>query len=361
MITTPNSPLHFSLSELSKIQRSWASLLPGGSAEPQDGRLTEVTGFGANPGALRMWCYVPPGLPPHAPLVVALHGCGQTANGFNAGTGWSTLADRHGFAVLFPEQVRGNNPNTCFNWFEPEDTTRGHGEVASIAAMVAAMRQRHHHDPRRVFVTGLSAGGAMTATLLATYPDVFAAGAIIAGLPFGAAANVKEALDAMYHSPSRPAAEWGALVRAASPAPQRRPVVSIWQGDADHTVVPRNALELAKQWCDVNGLAEPDGVEDHVDGVLHRSWRDNSGMVRVELFVIPGLAHGVPINPAAGGDRGVGQAMPFILDASVSSTWRIAQSWGLLRADSKPAAAKPAAAEAGVPAAIAKLLQKLGL
>ncbi len=91
----------------------------------------------------------------------------------------------------------------------------------------------HGLDSQRVYVTGLSAGGAMAAALLATYPDAFAGGAIIAGLPYGAAASVKEALAAMSHCHSLPARDWGDLVRNASPAPRRRPTVAIWHGDAD--------------------------------------------------------------------------------------------------------------------------------
>ena len=117
-------------------------------------------------------------------LVVVLHGCGQTAAAYDFGTGWSTLAKRYGFALLMPEQQGANNANTCFNWFNPGDVARGRGEAASIRQMVARMVADHKIDPRRIYVTGLSAGGAMTSVMLATYPEVFAGGAIIAGLPY---------------------------------------------------------------------------------------------------------------------------------------------------------------------------------
>ncbi len=322
--------LKMGLADLARAKRNWASLLPGAGGADGTSVLEEVAAFGANPGALRMLRFVPKDLPPGAPLVVVLHGCTQTAAGYDRGTGWSTLAARHGFAVLYPEQQRANNAHTCFNWFEPGDVRRGHGEVASIHAMVAATVASLRTDPARVFVTGLSAGGGMTAALLATYPDVFAAGAIVAGLPYGAAHSAQEAFGAMYQAPSRPAADRGAAVRAASPAPQRKPVVSIWHGDADTTVVPANAVELAKQWCDVHGLGERDAVADTLDGARHRRWRDAGGVTRVELFQVPGLAHGTPVDTRSEGDRGVGEAMPYILEAGVSATWHTAQSWGLL-------------------------------
>ena len=159
-----------------------------------------------------MFTYVPSGLADDAALVVVLHGCGQTAAGYDYGAGWSTLADRYGFALLLPEQQRTNNAQRCFNWFSPADTERDSGEPASIKAMVDRMVRDHGIDPRRVFITGLSAGGAMTSAMLACYPEVFAAGAIIAGLPYGAAENVQQALQSMSQSPSRPAQEWGDLV-----------------------------------------------------------------------------------------------------------------------------------------------------
>ena len=192
---------------------------------------------------------------PRAPaLVVVLHGCGQTAAGYDLGTGWSTLAKRYGFALLMPEQQASNNANTCFNWFNPGDIARGRGEAASIRQMIARMVADHEIDPRRIYITGLSAGGAMTSVMLATYPEVFAGGAIIAGLPFGIASNVREALSGMMQSTSRPAGKLGDLVRKASKHKGPWPKVSVWHGSADRTVNPGNANEIVKQWLDVHGL-----------------------------------------------------------------------------------------------------------
>ena len=135
--------------------------------------LVEISEFGSNPGALRMFAFVPEHLPRAPALVVVLHGCGQTAAGYDLGAGWSTLAERYGFALLMPEQQALNNANTCFNWFNPEDIARGSGEAGSIRQMIARMAGDHDIDSRRIYVTGLSAGGAMTSVMLATYPEVF--------------------------------------------------------------------------------------------------------------------------------------------------------------------------------------------
>ena len=296
--------------------------------------LRETTGFGPNPGGLRMFSYAPPSLTAGAPLVVALHGCAQTAAEYDAGSGWSELAARHGFAVLLPEQSRVNNMNLCFNWFQPGDTGRGLGEAGSVRTMVAHLVAERRLDPRRVFVTGLSAGGAMTGTLLAAYPDVFAAGAIIAGLPHGAAGSVQEAMGVMRQPRVRPASEWGALVRDAAPRGGSWPQVQVWHGAADSTVAPGNADEIVKQWRDVHGLQERPTVERQVDGARHRVWYGRDGTALVESYLVPGIGHGTPINPRAAEAGRCGIEGQYFLDAGISSTHRIARAWGLAGAAS---------------------------
>ena len=306
--------------------------LPGLNAH-EAGGLTETAAFGDNPGNLRMLSYVPEALPAGSPLVVVLHGCTQTASDYDRGTGWSTLADRFGFALLLPEQRRGNNGNLCFDWFQPEDITRGSGEVASIVAMVAAMIASHGLQARRVYVTGLSAGAAMAAALLATYPDVFAGGAIIAGLPFGSATGVSEAFGVMSQGRIRSAGELGDRVRAASPHQGPWPTVSIWQGTSDTTVNPVNAEELRKQWSDVHGVADAAPKQSMVDGASHRLWQAVDGRAVVETYVINGLGHATPIDPLASDEDaqcGSGSASRFVVPAGISSTYRIAESWGLI-------------------------------
>lgn len=292
--------------------------------------LRSVPHFGANPGALRMWLYRPDGLPPGAPLVVVLHGCGQTAAGYGTGAGWLELADRHGFAVICPEQVRINNANLCFNWFEDADTGRGQGEAASIAQMIRHTVADIELDPRRVFVTGLSAGGAMAAVMLATYPELFAAGAIIAGLPYGAASGMSQALRAMRRVPELSGKVWGNKVRAAAPPPKRWPSIAIWHGDADTTVDPAAAQALALQWCDVHEAWQ--SFENPPASARHKkvSWLRADGSIRVELHRVSGLGHGTPI--AANGDDGCGSPAPWILEAGLSSSREISRSWGLLGA-----------------------------
>jgi len=276
-------------------------------------------------------------------LVVVLHGCGQSAAGYDLGAGWSTLAKRYGFALLMPEQQASNNANTCFNWFEPGDTTRGRGEAASIRQMIARMVAEHKVDPRRIYITGLSAGGAMTSVMLATYPDVFAAGAVIAGLPFGIASNVREALSGMMQSPPRPASELGDLVRKATRTlyKGRWPKVSVWHGSADCTVNPANADEIVKQWLDVHGLPSAPMSTSEVDGYPRDVWWNEAGETVVESYTITDMAHGTPLG-TAGADESYGTAGAFLIEAGISSSYHIANFFGLTERVSQPNEASPA-------------------
>ena len=292
--------------------------------------LVEVSDFGDNPGALRMFTYLPPNLRRRPALVVVLHGCGQDARGYDHGAGWSTLAKRYGFALLMPQQQEVNNANACFNWFNREDIARDHGEVASIRRMIDKMLYDHNIDRRRIYITGLSAGGAMTSAMLAVYPEVFAAGAVIAGLPFGIAGNVREALSGMMTSPARPARELGDLVRNASDHRGPWPRLSVWHGSADRTVHPGNADEIVKQWLDLHGLPETPMSETEVDGHPRQVWWNAEGETVVESYTISGMAHGTPIGLADNDER-YGTEGAFLIEAGISSSYHIAKFFGLTR------------------------------
>ncbi|ALK10312.1 alpha/beta hydrolase family esterase [Blastochloris viridis] len=305
---------------------------PAAAAHPvmPAGRLVAIRDFGTNPGRLRMYLHLPGRLSPQAGLVVVLHGCIQTAAGYDRGAGWATLADRYGFALLLPEQTRFNNPRLCFNWFRPGDTGRDRGEAASIRQAVARVLIDYPAlDRRRVFVTGLSAGGAMTNVMLAIYPEVFAAGAIIAGVPFGCANGVQQALEAMNPGRTRPARAWGDLVRAASRCRGPWPRVSVWHGDADTVVTPVNAGEIVKQWTDLHGLPETPSEADRLDGQPRRLWRGAGGGVVIEQIMVEGMAHGTPL-AIAGVAEPHGVAGPFLLDVGIDSSLHIARFFGLL-------------------------------
>jgi poly(3-hydroxybutyrate) depolymerase len=195
-----------------------------------------------------------------------------------------------------------------------------------ILATVASLRC----DPSQIYVTGLSAGGAMAAAMLACYPEVFAGGSIVAGLPYGAAAGLPEALSAMFGARTSCASELGDRIRNAAPATPRQPRVIIWHGDADHTVNPSNAREIVKQWTSAHGVTE---TADHVDrpaGRTRSRWLSpKTGAVVIECNLVHGMGHGTPLS--AQGPEGLGTPGPFMLEVGVSGALETAAFWGLDR------------------------------
>ncbi|MCY1081758.1 extracellular catalytic domain type 1 short-chain-length polyhydroxyalkanoate depolymerase [Archangium lansingense] len=301
--------------------------------------FTQVTSFGTNPGNLKMWKYVPANMPANAPLVVALHGCTQQASAY-PNTGWSALADQLKFYVLYPEQLKENNTNICFNWFEPGDIARDQGEALSIKQMVDKMKADHSIDGRRVFVTGLSAGAAMTLVMAAAYPDVFAGAAPMAGVPYKCATSMNDAFTCMSPGVDKTATAWRDLVRNAYPSyTGPYPKISLWHGTSDYVVKNTNQTEALEQWTAVHGIDLTADVNDTVAGYPHKGYKDAAGNVLVETYAITSMGHGTPIDPATkfpGGTVACGTAGAFILDTDICSTWYVAKFFGLDNSDAVP-------------------------
>ena len=306
-------------------QRIRATQRPGQSGPGP--RLQPFGNFGSNPGDLNAKIYVPASSGKRSPLIVVMHGCTQTADAYDRGAGWTKAADDCGFVLLFPEQKRANNPNLCFNWFSPRDARRDRGEALSIAQMVGAAERILDTDPSRVFVTGLSAGGAMAAVMLAAYPDVFAGGAIIAGLPFATANNVPQALERMRGQELPMAKKLGQIARSASSHAGPWPSLSVWHGTNDATVSGKNARAIVDQWRELHGVPEKPHKSEIVRGHPHHVWRDQSGRDVIEEYQVQGLGHGTPLSTREPGSEEV--AGPHMLEAGISSTRRILHFWGL--------------------------------
>lgn len=290
-------------------------------------RLTVLKRFGSDPGSLHAKTYIPQSFPKNGPLVVVLHGSTQSVETYNNGSGWSKLADECGIAILFPGQRRANNSFGAFNWFKPDDSRRGAGEPLSIRQMIKKVVDQHTVDPSRVYITGLSSGGAMTSVMLATYPEVFAGGAIIAGLPFGTAKTLTQALFRMkgYGGPSDRRLD--TLVREASAEKSRWPTISVWHGDQDRVVYRSNASSIIRQWTKVHDVEGPPTQLETVDGFTRRVWCNRKGRPVIEEFIIDGMGHGTPIS--AVGAEGLGEEGKYMLEVGISSTRHIARFWGL--------------------------------
>jgi poly(hydroxyalkanoate) depolymerase family esterase len=232
-----------------------AAILPG-TATAATGALSSGDYTGPE-GAQHYELYVPSsyqaGSP--APLVVAMHGCTQTADQFRLLTRWDALAEAKGFIVVFPQQDSGANYLKCWNWFQDANMHRSSGEPARLAALTRSIEQTYAVDPHRVYATGLSAGGAMASVLAATNPDLFAAIGIGSGCEYAATPTC-----AGYKSADPGTAARQAYTEMGSRA---RPMPFIaFQGDADTTVPPTNADQLVQQWLTTNDLAD-DGALNH--------------------------------------------------------------------------------------------------
>ena len=214
------------------------------------------------------------------PLVVMLHGCTQTPDDFAAGTAMSALAQAQGMYVLYPAQSQQANPQRCWNWFKHSHQQRGRGEPALLAGMTQQVMQQHAVDPARVYVAGLSAGGAMAAILGDTYPELYAAVGVHSGLAAGAASDLPSALAAMQGQ--------GGMARASA----RHVPTIVFHGDADSTVHPRNGEQVAA--ASSAGAAGPD-VQQRQPAGKRRSTRsvhrDAGGKVLAEHWLVHGAAH----------------------------------------------------------------------
>jgi poly(hydroxyalkanoate) depolymerase family esterase len=290
----------------------------------------QVADFGDNAGDLLMFQHVPGSAPAGAPLVVLLHGCGQSTDDFDGPSGWLTLSEVAGFALLMPEQQASNNPQRCFNWFAPADFTRGGGEVASIVAMVEHMRDNAGIDDTRVFVVGLSAGAAMGAALLTQYPDVFAAGGLFAGVAVGCATNAVEGLGCMQSPPDHTPEEWAALVPGADAPAGPWPRVMVWHGNADATVSVDNGVALMRQLVGLHGFDLDLG--SFQTNALRTTLRWPSGEDTVVFHEVDGMGHAVPIDSGRAA-QGCGEAALFMADGVGCSTRELADFFGILFPD----------------------------
>ncbi|CAM5651553.1 MULTISPECIES: extracellular catalytic domain type 1 short-chain-length polyhydroxyalkanoate depolymerase [Streptomyces] len=296
--------------------------------------LTRVSDFGSNPGALTMYVYRPATLPAHPPVVVALHGCTQSAQVYADNSGLPQLADRDGFLLVLAETGTANNASKCFNWFQTGDNRRGQGEALSVRQMVSNAVTAYGADPQRVYVTGLSAGGAMTAVMLAAYPDVFSAGAVVAGLPYDCTKD-NSPYTCMNPGVDLSPAAWAQRVRDAYPSYGGPwPRTAIWYGDQDITVVPRNATELRDQWTALHGLSQTPTRTTTIgpDATRQDQYLAADGTVAVEVDRVPGIGHGTPVDPGTGSEQCGSTAAPYFLDSICSSRW-IARFFGLDTSD----------------------------
>jgi len=296
----------------------------------------QINSFGSNPGNLLMYDYVTANIPANAPLVVVLHGCTQNASGFSGYSGWDTLSNHHKFYVIHAEQQYLNNYNFCFNWFLHSDYSRGQGEVGSVKQMIDYMKSHYSIDSTKVFVTGLSAGACLTSAMLGAYPEIFSAGAIMAGTPYKSATDALSASNAMNGLVTKTPTVWGDSVRNENPAYSGSyPKVAIFQGSSDFTVSPLNANELVKQWTNVHNTDQiADSVNSSFNGnanVAMKQYHDAGGNTVVQTYIINGMQHGIAVDPGncfqQGGTTGLNS---YSYDENFYSSFWAADFFGII-------------------------------
>lgn len=254
------------------------------------------------------------------PLVVMLHGCTQSPDDFAAGTRMNAFAERHGVFVAYPEQPASANPQRCWNWFKPEDQNRDRGEPDLLAGITRRIMREHPIDPTRVYIAGLSAGGAAAAIMAAAYPDLYAAAGVHSGLPAGAAGDLPSALAAMRQG-GRAAPTRGGTGRAV-------PTI-IFHGDRDRVVNPQNGDQVAAQ-----ATAAAHGLRTEVQhgetpgrhGYSRTLHTDPSGRTLCEHWSIHGAGHAWAGGSPAGsytdpqGPDATAEMMRFFLEHPMSPT-----------------------------------------
>jgi poly(hydroxyalkanoate) depolymerase family esterase len=264
------------------------------------------------------------------PLLVWLHGCAQDPEAFAAGSRITGFADEGGFLVLLPRQSRIANSQRCWNWFDAR-TASGAGEAAIVGAQIGAVMQKVAVDRRRVFVAGLSSGGALAATLALRAPQVFAGVAVHSATPCGAASSATAAATVMAEGPRSGTDAIAVQARRNAPPGTRVPALVI-HGSADTAVAPVNAEFVARQFLLLNGLALEDLPPGAALPLQHRSaafFRDSyavrefdaQGQLAVRLVTIEGLGHAW-----SGGDA----KLPHFEDRAPDATRLACEFFGLI-------------------------------
>jgi poly(hydroxyalkanoate) depolymerase family esterase len=286
-----------------QVLRDWAArFMPRAPAQAPHARTgaTALPGevvrasFSNEAGARGYRLYVP-ARPSEAPraLVVMLHGCQQDPDDFAAGTQMDALAEEHGFLVLYPEQSRSANGSNCWNWFETPHQQRDQGEPSIIAGMTREVMRTHGADPERVFVAGLSAGGAMAAILGSTHPELYRAIGVHSGLPVGSAHDLMSALNAMRRDASA-GKKRGAAVARTVPA-------IVFHGDQDATVHPSNGQAVLRQFA-AESLRETEerGQDGAGRAYTRTQMLDSAGRSVAEHWNVHGAGHAWSGGSAAG-------------------------------------------------------------
>ena len=277
--------------------------------------------FGNNPGELQASYYKPNVNNPT--IVVLLHGCMQNGQELAQNSGLLNLA-KGNFALLLPQQSTNNNIKSCFNWYSANDYSRDSGESLSIKNMIISLKnQLQSHN---IYIIGLSGGGAMSSVMLVNYPELFTAGAVIAGIPFPCADGLITAISCMKNGPSQTVFDLTSQIKQQNDEPKKWPKLSVWTGSNDKIVNPSNSVALARQWAGLRQIQSKPNVS-RKPGYTISEWHNKQKQVQVELIEVEDLGHGIMVNPEV---RNGGTASDFLLESPISTVMHVTKTWHLV-------------------------------
>ncbi|NKY39942.1 extracellular catalytic domain type 1 short-chain-length polyhydroxyalkanoate depolymerase [Cellulomonas septica] len=309
-MTSTRAPLRRSLAVLAALCAALVGLLATtltSAAPARAASLQEVTSFGSNPGGLRMFLFVPDTLPARPAVLVVNHYCTGSAQAMYSGSHFDELATRYGYIVVYPST---NRSGSCFDVSSSEALKHGGAsDPTSIVSMVRYVQQRWTTDTSRVFATGVSSGAMMTQVLLATYPDVFAAGSAFAGVPAtcfstsgpppGTTSQAGWNSDCAQGRLTRTAQQWGDLARAAYPGyTGPRPRVQLWHGTQDDTLSYVQHGEAIKQWTNVLGVSATPSSTETIGNNTRTRYGGTGDRAPVEANSLSGVGHNLPVDAA---------------------------------------------------------------
>lgn len=263
--------------------------------------LVEVADFGPNPGNLRMHLYVPNSVRPNPAVVVAMHGCTGSGPAFYQSSEFASLANEHGFIVIYPSASKHGN---CFDVWSAEAKRRdGGSDPVSIVSMVRYVKDRYHAD--RIFATGGSSGAMATTALLVLYPEVFTAGAAFMGIPFACFPSEAEfgpGTPCFSGTANKSPTEWGDLARRTNPGRSGPwPRVQLWHGTSDALIGYPILREQVDQWTNLHGLSpSPTATDTPAPGWTRQRFGNPCGPAKVEAITVTAGEHNLPTNGMAG-------------------------------------------------------------
>ena len=301
----------------------------------QNDSLQEISEFGLNPGNLKFYIHPNQALNEKSvPLVIVLHGCTQNAKAAAELSGWNKLADINNFIVIYPQQKFINNTNLCFNWFLNHDINKDKGECESIFEMINYTKSKFNIDTSKIFITGFSAGAAMSLVMTAVHPETFNSAAIFAGGAYKSATNPIDAISVMLGNKQFNSADLAYLVKKQNKSySQSYPKLIVYHAKNDPVVNYENSNLIIKQWTELyKSDTIPESIETdykNIKTLTKETFNNQSGEIFLTRYSIDKIGHRLLVSPGESNNKG-GKTGLFGIDLGYHSTYETAKQFGII-------------------------------